>query len=197
MTELPEEALRDPSDFKPKLNFEQRCSVLALFRRGVKPELLAKAFGINRRTVGYIVNNGTHYRSVRLKESELGTQDFITKYTTDDALVRVREATAEVSPVFGSKTDSNAAKKAARAKEGINAITDLKGVKHRVEIAYLDANTAEDDNGVFEHPAGWYSKDMDGSTPNRWSGDIDTGTHLTSMSAYKHAVAIIMESVSE
>jgi DNA invertase Pin-like site-specific DNA recombinase len=195
--ELDPRALRDNNpNFEAKMSFAERCSILALFRKGVSVRMLAAAFGVNRRTVTHITNpESTRYKAVRDREKAMGTEEFIAEYYTEAAVRKINDAAGK--PELNQATseyDANAgdrltsASKRATGNAGINTVKLAHHeFSHRIEVAWLEANTAEDDDGPFEHPAGWYWRDLDGEQADRWQGDPDTGTHTTSAKAFNHA----------
>lgn len=202
MLDLDPRALRENNpSFEPKLNFAERCAVLALHRKNVSVRMLAAAFGVNRRTVNHIINpESSRYHSVRARERQIGTEAFIDEYTTEAIIKRVNEAASspemtQTNSEYDKQPRAERANVASKHATGSSGINTLKlphhEYSHRVEVSWLDANTAEDDNGPFEHPAGWYWRDLDGDTPDRWNGDPESQTHLTSAKALQHARATI------
>lgn len=183
--------------FEPKLSFAERCAVLALNLQGASISALATTFGINRRTVKHIVSeNGPRYKAVREQVKVMGEDAFIREYITETIAMRFNKAkdepeTHEPEIEYRQTPRSERAgvpSARASAHAGINMWTPPGAeYAHRIEIAWLEANTAEDDNGPFEHPAGWYSRDLDGETPERWNGDPDNDSHLSSAKALAHA----------
>lgn len=79
------------SKFAAKLTFQQRCEIYALAMvGGVKRELLARAYGVNRATVRHIINpSSPHYRNVRKEFRDLGTEEFTERFGTADVIARV------------------------------------------------------------------------------------------------------------
>lgn len=178
------------------MSFAERCSILALFRKGVSVRMLAAAFGVNRRTVTHIINTeSTRYKAVRDREKQMGTEDFIVEYYTEDAIRKINaaadkpelnQAIAEYDAKAGDRLTLSS--KRATGNAGINTIKlPHHEYAHRIEVSWLEANTAEDDGGPFEHPAGWYWRDLDSEQPDRWQGDPEAGTHTTSAKALNHA----------
>lgn len=185
------------SKFEAKLNFGQRCAVLALYRRNVSVRMLAAAFGINRRTVTHVITpDSARYRNVRDEEKRLGTAEFMAKYITEEVATRLAEAASkpEITEPYDQYDAKPAAERTGVASPratGSAGITTIKlphhEFSHRIEVSWLEADTAEDDDGPFEHPAGWYWRDLDADKPERWNGDPEQQTHLTSAKALQHA----------
>jgi hypothetical protein len=185
--------------FVAKLNRDERCAILALRISGVSVPQLAATFDVNRRTINKIVDSGSSkYHDVREELARLGNADFIATYVTEAIAARVRESV--VKPEVGEKRfkeyDESASSRANHPNKRASTNSGINNVKlphhdysHRIEVAWLEANTAEDDNGPFEHPAGWYWRDMDSDTPERWQGDPEAESHLTSSRALNHAKA--------
>lgn len=198
LSKLPATAFRSGSpNFEPKLNFDERCAVLALHRQNVSIVMLAAAFGINRRTVNRIVADGsTRYREVRDQEKRMGTEEFCQHYITEEITQRVAAA-ADKPETKQSSDQYDQTPKAERSGIPSQRANSLAGINmwqvpgaeyaHRIEVKWLEANTAEDDNGPFEHPAGWFSRDLDGPNPERWDGDIENNSHVTSAKAFAYA----------
>jgi hypothetical protein len=183
--------------FEPKLTFAERCAVLALHMQGASISALAATFGINRRTVKHLISpSSTRYRAVRDQAKAMGDEDFCREYITETIASRFNEA-KDSPEVHESMDDYDTVPKADRAgipspRASAHAGTNMwtpPGAEyaHRIEIKWLEANTAEDDTGPFEHPAGWYSRDLDGETPDRWDGDPENGSHTSSAKALAYA----------
>lgn len=144
----------DKFRFAPKLDFTQRCQVLALFRVGFNKEELAVIYGINRRTVTHIVNPlSDHYKDVKQEETGLGREMFVERYATDEVLARAGKHRT-------SKVQVN--NKNANRKQGLHVVQGRYcGYKHRVYVQWQDQSDRFD-------IAGWYYKDLDGDAPDRW-----------------------------
>lgn len=185
------------SNFEAKLTFEERCGILALHIRGTSTAMLAAAFGVNRRTVTHVTSpDGTRYRNVRDRLKAIGEAEFMEQYLTEQAVNKLNAAamkaeTVETQREYATKTlaeRGGLASQRATSSAGVNTIKlPHHEFSHRIEVKWLEANTAEDDNGPFEHPAGWYWRDLDGETPERWNGDPETGHHTTSARSLQHA----------
>lgn len=195
---IPTSAFRHHSaKFEPKLTFPERCAALALHRKSVAVPVIAAAFGINRRTVRRLVSaDSPSYHSVRDEEKRMGTLEFIEKYLTEEVARRVSEV-ASSAEVDETQTEYDAKPRAERTATPSQRASGVAGINyfkpanasfnHRLSVEWLEANTAEDDNGPFEHPAGWYCRDMDSDTPERYMGNPAENTHVTSAKALAHA----------
>lgn len=158
LSAIPQHLLRkapDNADFAPKLNHEERCGILALHILGVKTDVLALAFSLNRRTVTHLVNpQSNHYRPARAERKRMGDADFIAKYATEDLRRRVIDVAnrPELRPVKPNQME--------RRKAGIQVVKpDQCSYSHRLEIKYL----------ADRDPPGWYYRDMDSkSSPDEW-----------------------------
>jgi hypothetical protein len=155
---LPSHLLRrapDNNDFKAKLNEEERCSILALHMAGVRTDVLALAYDLNRRTVTSIVNETSrHYKPARAMRKKLGDPAFIEKYATEEARKRVLSVSTRPE-VRDSKPDARE-----RRKAGINVVKPEQcAYSHRLDVQF---------KGDMD-PPGWYYRDMDSkSTPDTW-----------------------------
>lgn len=141
--------------FAPKMSFDQRCELLALYRKGYTREALAKLYGVDRRTVTHIHNaQSSHYRNVREEELRLGRENFLEKYITADSMAKVMELAAVESEVNN---------KQAKGKQGIHTVQGpMCKYPHRVRIEWKEAN----DKDILT--SGWYYNDMDSDFPDGW-----------------------------
>lgn len=154
----------DRTKFAPKLIFEERCEILAMHRVGISRDLLAKAYGINRRTVTHICKStSSHYRDVRREEAELGRTIFQMKYLSQDVLDKVlaqrqlRETTAQVN------------NKSANKKMGPHTVQgEMCEYPHRIVIAWKNRGDPSNMEGDTIPISGWYYNDLDGDFPNTW-----------------------------
>jgi|GEM_PF-7113417 len=186
------------SEFEAKLNQVERCSILAFRLCNVSVPQLAAAFGVNRRTVNKLVDlQSDKYKSVKDEYRRLGQEDFIATYATEAAAARIAAAVVkdEVEQV-GREYDKASAERATTANKRASSNGGINNIKlphhdytHRIEVAWIEENTAVDDSGPFEHPAGWYWRDLDSDRPDMWSGDPDVGSYFTSAKALAHAKA--------
>ena len=63
--------------FGAKLDFTQRCEILALRHAGVTREVLADMYKVDRRTITHIYNPmSPHYKNVREQELRMGRDSF-------------------------------------------------------------------------------------------------------------------------
>lgn len=160
MTELsaiPQHLLRrtpDKADFQPKLSEDERRGVLALHMLGVKADVLALAFDLNRRTVNHMVNpTSLHYRPARAERKRLGDAKFIEKYATEQMRQRV------LSVSDRPETKDRKANPHERRKAGIHVVKPEQcAYSHRLEVQYH----------ADRDPPGWYYRDLDSKTPDDW-----------------------------
>ncbi len=158
--------------FQSKLDFADRCSVLAFVKAGVQRNLIAKTFAVDRRTVSHIVNPASpHYKDVRKKYEELGPEQFKLEYITEAWSLKVAESASLPAPASapvptGGQRAPNA--RAARFK-GVHVINGT-----RVEIGYVP------DSDDF----GWRYRELDGSHPETWLHNGEE-SRMTSQACYK------------
>lgn len=138
--------------FGAKLDFDQRCEVLALHMAGVGRNELAEMYGIDRRTVTHMYSEkSVHYRSVRDERDRLGAIEFMQKYITENALVKIKNMTPRAEDVLSSVKGQKNANRFA----GVHTIhTELCTKPHRIFIAWKEN--------------GWYYQDIDGADPTAW-----------------------------
>src|SRR5580765_7209881 len=99
--------------FGPKLTYAQRCEVLALRHIGVRREVLAKMYGVDRRTITHIYNpDSPHYKNVRELEIGLGQEQFRNKYVSSELLDKA----------LSHSQVENRNNKFANKKQGINMV---------------------------------------------------------------------------
>jgi len=182
------------SGFEPRLTFAERCGVLAFHLAKVSVPQLAAAFGVNRRTINKIIaTDGNKYRNVREEYQRLGETDFLTKYATAELAAKIAEARSKPEAVQNyteydaAITTRKSANRRANGQEGITVIKEERHEhSHRIEVGWLAPDTAVDTSGqTFEHPEGWYWRDLDGDS--LWMGDPENGTHFTSAKTLAHA----------
>lgn len=154
---IPREAFTasDRGKFQAKLNFTERCTVLALAKSGVSRAVIAEAFSIDRRTVTHICNdNSVHYRDIRSRLRDLGIDEFVKQHISEAdatrigaAVQRIRAATPTPRPVASPR---------ATGSSGIHTVKPPQcDYSHRLEIAWRDT--------------GWYYRDLDSkSDPDAW-----------------------------
>lgn len=178
-------------NFKPsgkynaKLDFDQRCEILALYRTGqVSRAALAAAYDIDRRTVAHIYNaKSKHYHSVREEEKKLGPAAFLEKYLTENVLVKLRKVKADEvkekagRPILAKRTHSRFA--------GVHIVrNDMCDHEHRILIQWLE-------KGLDDAGPGWYYQDADGTAPELWlhNGEKSRRTSKDCLDAVKENLA--------
>jgi len=131
--------------FAPKLDFEARCEVLALYRQGVARSIIAEAYGIDRRTVTHIQNpNSPHYKGIREEAAKLGADEFQRHYITEQSLSRIARA---------RKVSKDMPNKLANKRAGLHVVRNENcSYDHRVFIDWVD-------DGVLG--PGWYYQDLE------------------------------------
>lgn len=156
------------SKWASKLTFDQRCQILALHRAGITRDLLATAFGVDRRTISHIYNEGSaHYKSVRDEEKNLGRDAFINKYAglgTMDHLLAFRQIKEKVPEKNNPEASRRSGPHTVRGK--------FCETPHRVFIAWKEVGDRMSDTDQIE-VAGWYYNDLDGNFPNVWQFSDD------------------------
>lgn len=83
-TAIPERPL-----YNNKLDPRRRCAILALVVEfpSLPIKAVAEFYGVNRKTVGYIVRTKSpHYKSTRLKYEEMGHNAFVSEYMEEEAV---------------------------------------------------------------------------------------------------------------
>ena len=160
----------DAGRFAPKLNFEERCAVLAAYLAGVNRRLLAVAFRINRRTVTHIYNSRSiHYKDVRKELEKLGREEFIRTYLTEHVATMLKTIEQdEAAKIIINLNDKEASKlahavttpnKRRNKDEGYHTLhPEHCEYSHRVQIAWTSGF----------HGEGWYYRDLDGAFPSEW-----------------------------
>jgi len=146
--------------FSPKLSLTKHCEILALYRMGYNADLLAKAYGVDRKTVTHMYNpQSPKYKGVKGQEKIMGTDGLIRVYVTDVVLAHIKNFETPVEEL------SN---KYANKKEGVHLVQGINCTfKHRLEIRWCEPDEVE--------VKGWYYKDMDGDFPEAWiRGDDDS-----------------------
>lgn len=163
--------------YASKLDFDQRCEILALYRTGVGRAALAAAYKLDRRTITHIYNpQSPHYRNVREEERKLGTEQFMRKYITENGLSRLKGVTP--APSEGPKVTKLMPRRQATSKSGVHVVkTDATSYEHRIQIGWRE-------NGVDSAGAGWYYRDADGADPEAWLHNGDD-SRVTSKACYE------------
>lgn len=168
--------------FAPKLNHDERCAVLALVKAGVRRDLVARAFGLDRRTVGHIVNpQSARYKDVRNEYKNFGHEEFVVKYLTEEVAMKVAAAEdPEKAPKPTTSARSN-------RMQGIHHVKPPQcSYEHRVEIKYLTGAEAE-------YGEGWYFRDLDSKTaPDMWFHNGEE-SRKTSHACYDEMLVNLMD----
>lgn len=180
---IPESAfVKKSGKFQPKLSFDDQCSVLAFVLKGVSRPLVAQAFGIDRRTVGHIVNmTGIKYHNVRKRLKALGPDDFAAEYLTESWAMKIAEAARNATD---HEQDVALANRRAASHAGIHMVKpDQCRTTHRIEIAFLERQGDQ---------PGWHYRDLDSSTPDLWfhNGEV-------SLRSSKACLDAVMENLVE
>jgi hypothetical protein len=157
------ELKRSNSKYMPKLSFDERCAVLAAYKNDFGRRLLAKAFGINRATVSYIVRpESSHYKSVRKEYRDLGHKQFTMQYLTpsvleildsfkdDPELQLTDDQVTERQSEDRTKPNRKAVSRAGR-----HAILYHSGTIH-VEVKWFDDPCDDPGMEPKEREPGWY-----------------------------------------
>ena len=158
--------------FAAKLSFDQRCQILALHRIGIVREDLAKMYGVDRRTVGFIYNqHSSHYRNVRAEENKIGIHAFRDRYLTTEIINRALAYRQAKESNVETKNNKSASKRA-----GLHIVRGkMCTYDHRVTIAWRDD---------AEEGSGWYYRDLDSDFSDVWISAGDESMR-TSDNCYK------------
>jgi len=150
-------AHKRPNKFAPKLNFDARCEILALYTNGISREVLAKMYAIDRRTVTHVcTTNSPHYKSVREEAIGLGKAQFEEKYLTPDLLTRA------AAFIAANKKEGPTNNAHAKSKAGVHIVRGpMCNYDHRVVIKWCEPDGDID-------VAGWYYMDLDSDFPDKW-----------------------------
>jgi len=145
---------RETGKFAPKLDFQKRCEILALYRKGITREALAAMYNVDRRTITHIyTHNSPHYKNVRAEEVGQGPERFADMYLRDDLLNRALTYKQEKD---GQKSVNN---KFAGGRAGIHNVRGpMCEYQHRVIIEWRED----------QQIPGWYYRDLDGDNPEMW-----------------------------
>jgi hypothetical protein len=171
--------------YDSKLDFDQRCEILALYRHGIGRATLAEAYGIDRRTVTHIYNpKSVHYRSVRAEEQNLGIEQFQRRYLTENALVKLKGVQPKVEPKKAKPKIG--AKRSASRYAGVHMVeTDATSYPHRISIAWQE-------RGIDGGAPGWYYMDADGPAPEQWFHNGEDSI-MTSQACYEAIVNTLVD----
>ena len=188
----PSSLREDAGRFAPKLNFDERCGILAAYLSGVSRRLLAAAFNINRRTVTHIYNkNSVHYKEVRKELERMGVDEFKRQYMTEIIANKLMEAEqntrVRILVELDDKEESAWANKLMRPNPkrtkdmGYHTLhPEHCTYSHRVQIGWAAGHF-----GV-----GWYYRDLDGSFPDAWmhSGEESILTSTSALAGAKFEI---------
>ena len=157
--------------FAAKLTFTERCEILALRHAGVRREVLAEMYNVDRRTITHIYNPmSRHYANVREQETTMGRERFRDTYLSDDLLSEA------LTYVDEKKVDDNNNPKA-NGKQGIHVVRGVMcKYDHRVAIKWVESGVSE---------PGWYYCDLDGDFPDMWFAGSGDGALKTSQACFK------------
>lgn len=170
--------------FAPKLTEDDRCAVLALVQAGVKRDVVARAFDVDRRTVGHICNtNGLRYKPTRQRYVAEGHEEFIKKYVTEEVALKVA-AVSDPAKVEAAKTRSPSGRANRMAGEH-KVKPEQCQYEHRIEIRFLN-ETVEEGSKV-----GWHYRDID-SDPDAWLHNGDASL-MTSQACYEAVLENLMD----
>lgn len=175
--------------YSPKLTFDERCGILAAFKKGIGRRLLAATFDLDRRTVSHLYNSASpHYRRVREELKRLGDEEFIERYLTEDIMNKIKEASGDPAVQAAVALDDKHDVKIRRVPsersnkyKGVTVIQpDQCDYTHRVEVQWVESH----------HGLGWYYKDWDGESPDEWmnSGPESIMTSKTCLDGAKRNV---------
>jgi hypothetical protein len=188
---IPAAAMRktNTGKFEPKLDFAERCAILAAYSNGVRRDVLATAFGVDRRTIGHIVNpTSVHYRDVRRKLKDDGPENFTNMFLTEELALKIGAAVKEEAKI---EADPNAPNKKANKAQGLHTVKPSQcAYSHRIEIQWREAMPLND--GPPDNERGWYYRDLDSKEPNMWWHNGDD-SRRTSVLALSYAEANLMD----
>lgn len=144
---------QNSTKFAPKLDFKQRCEIYALSILGFDREVLAKVYGVDRRTITHICNaKSPHYKNVRVEALSMGENNFINSYATEDV---------KKIALMHRDQDKTGNNRYASGKMGLHMMrNDMCKYDHRVQILWVEGGT----NNVKE--SGWYYRDLDSEWPD-------------------------------
>lgn len=170
------------SKYAPKLSFVERCQVLALMLSNLDRRIVGAAYGINRGTVSYIVNEASpHYKDVRRELKDHGLDRFLAKYLTPVALERYAGAKNDQQTLYsddelrrakekGELPGQEANPKAVKS-EGVFWFTGMWGLQvgtYKAEVKWTDEPGPDPADFLSETPRtpGWYIHVKDAEDDN-------------------------------
>jgi len=160
---------RPDGKFKAKLTQEDRYRAMAAVLTGIRKDVVAAAFGIDRRTISHMTNEySKHYKSTREKVKQLGQGEFIRQFFDEDTLKKIQTVDlGTVQPSGPSSPGPNAPNPRASSKKGINVVKPEQcRHNHRIMIAFRPA--------IGDSAAGWWYQDLDGPNPTEWCRGDDS-----------------------
>lgn len=149
--------LRSSTKYKPKLSFDERCAILALYHYGMKKDIIADVFSVDRRTVSHVTNTQSiHYRNVREERVDCGGDDFFTKYVTEDVHKKIigykerKDAEPVPTKVEEPPLEAGMPNQRMHQKKGLHSVTGaISGERRNIEVYWN--NALEDNTGWFWH----------------------------------------------
>ena len=165
---IPRDHLKsDGNLFEAKLNDNERLAIITLDKIGVRRDVIATAFGVNRRTVAHMVNETSpRYRASRKKYYAEGHDNCVAKYITEEVLRKVRDVPVRTKTNTPPKTDEVVVSSRADRLAGshrIDPMPPLRRYAREVEIKFLR------DTDDPDKPDGWYYRDKSSTTdPDSW-----------------------------
>lgn len=162
MIDFPEEAYRKNSNFSAKLDEQERVAIIAMYRQGIRREILAAAFGVDKRTIGHITNpQSIHYKKARTRFEVLGLERVKTEVITDEMKQKVVDATISLRTIKTKKVrETLEVSPRSSNYAGFHTVRpDQCAYTHRIEIQYRDTPD--------EQP-GWYVRDLESLNPELW-----------------------------
>ncbi len=162
MADFPEEAYRKNTNFQRKLDENDRIAIIAMYRSGIRREILALAFGVDKRTIGHMANpQSVHYIKDRKRYETLGMERVLAEIVTEEMKRKVVDATVSLRTVKTETVSKNLEVSPRSANyAGIHTVRpDQCAYSHRIEIKYRDEG---------DDPAGWYVRDMESLNPELW-----------------------------
>lgn len=165
--------------FKAKLDEADRMRCLASVMAGIKKDIVAVAFGIDRRTVSHMTNPySKHYKSLRDKAKAMGEKAFVKEHFDEIALERIRSA----KPPKAEAEKTGGPNIRAKSKAGVNVVRPEQcSYSHRINVAFRQ-----------EPEPGWWYQDLDGPDPQEWCRG-DAASMQTSQDCLMAAEAVIYD----
>lgn len=184
LNQIPPEAMADSDGkFQAKLDFGLRCNAFAAVLAGIKKDVVASAFGVDRRTISHMVNPySKHYKRVREEVDKMGPAAFKLKFFDEKTLERIRSAKLPTATPKEER-DPNAPNARAKSKAGIQTVKPEQcSYNHRLEIVFRAAVFLDGPVSA----AGWWYRDLDGPDAEEWCRGDDASL-LTSQACLAYA----------